>query len=60
MGIAAGIIPCPEALSVLLLAIGLNRTAVHGSSSRRLGPSPVCRTVCSRYGSTGRPATAHW
>jgi len=27
MGIAAGIIPCPEALSVLLLAIGLNRPA---------------------------------
>jgi ABC-type nickel/cobalt efflux system permease component RcnA len=28
MGISAGIIPCPEALSVLLLAIGLNRTAL--------------------------------
>jgi len=28
MGIAAGIIPCPEALSVLLLAIGLNRPAL--------------------------------
>jgi nickel/cobalt transporter (NicO) family protein len=28
MGIAAGIIPCPEAFSVLLLAIGLNRTAL--------------------------------
>jgi nickel/cobalt transporter (NicO) family protein len=28
MGIAAGIIPCPEALSVLLLAIGLNRAAL--------------------------------
>lgn len=28
MGTAAGLIPCPEALSVLLLAIGLNRTAL--------------------------------
>ncbi|MFI7709387.1 hypothetical protein [Nonomuraea sp. NPDC049480] len=28
MGVAGGIIPCPEALSVLLLAIGLNRTAL--------------------------------
>ena len=28
MGVSAGIIPCPEALSVLLLAIGLNRTAL--------------------------------
>ena len=28
MGVPAGIIPCPEALSVLLLAIGLNRTAL--------------------------------
>ncbi|MEV4508492.1 hypothetical protein AB0K00_05995 [Dactylosporangium sp. NPDC049525] len=28
MGVTGGIIPCPEALSVLLLAIGLNRTAL--------------------------------
>jgi ABC-type nickel/cobalt efflux system permease component RcnA len=28
MGMSAGMIPCPEALSVLLLAIGLNRTAL--------------------------------
>ncbi len=28
MGVSGGIIPCPEALSVLLLAIGLNRTAL--------------------------------
>ena len=28
MGVSAGMIPCPEALSVLLLAIGLNRTAL--------------------------------
>lgn len=28
IGLAAGMIPCPEALSVLLLAIGLNRTAL--------------------------------
>jgi nickel/cobalt transporter (NicO) family protein len=28
LGASAGIIPCPEALSVLLLAIGLNRTAL--------------------------------
>ena len=28
MGLSAGIIPCPEALSVLLLAIGVNRTAL--------------------------------
>ena len=28
MGLSAGMIPCPEALSVLLLAIGLNRTAL--------------------------------
>jgi nickel/cobalt transporter (NicO) family protein len=28
LGSSAGIIPCPEALSVLLLAIGLNRTAL--------------------------------
>ncbi|GAT69818.1 putative high-affinity nickel transporter [Planomonospora sphaerica] len=28
MGAAGGIIPCPEALSVLLAAIGLNRTAL--------------------------------
>ncbi|MFC8513876.1 nickel/cobalt transporter [Streptomyces sp. NPDC057257] len=28
MGISGGIIPCPEALSVLLLAIGLGRTAL--------------------------------
>ena len=27
-GVSAGIIPCPEALSVLLLAIGLNRTGL--------------------------------
>ncbi|MER6952401.1 MULTISPECIES: sulfite exporter TauE/SafE family protein [unclassified Streptomyces] len=28
MGVSGGIIPCPEALSVLLLAIGLGRTAL--------------------------------
>lgn len=28
MGVSSGIIPCPEALGVLLLAIGLNRTAL--------------------------------
>ncbi|SDM51546.1 HoxN/HupN/NixA family nickel/cobalt transporter [Allokutzneria albata] len=28
MGVSAGMIPCPEALSVMLLAIGLNRTAL--------------------------------
>ncbi len=28
MGVSGGIIPCPEALSVLLLAIGLNRTVL--------------------------------
>ncbi|MGW2822680.1 hypothetical protein ACWC24_16970 [Streptomyces sp. NPDC001443] len=28
LGVAGGIMPCPEALSVLLLAIGLNRTAL--------------------------------
>ncbi len=28
MGASAGIIPCPEALSVLLLAVGLHRTAL--------------------------------
>jgi ABC-type nickel/cobalt efflux system permease component RcnA len=28
MGVSAGMIPCPEALSVLLLAIGLNRAAL--------------------------------
>lgn len=28
MGMSAGMIPCPEALSVMLLAIGLNRTAL--------------------------------
>jgi nickel/cobalt transporter (NicO) family protein len=28
MGISAGMIPCPEALSVLLLAIGWGRTAL--------------------------------
>jgi ABC-type nickel/cobalt efflux system permease component RcnA len=28
MGVSAGMIPCPEALGVLLLAIGLNRTAL--------------------------------
>jgi nickel/cobalt transporter (NicO) family protein len=28
LGASAGIIPCPEAVSVLLLAIGLNRTAL--------------------------------
>jgi ABC-type nickel/cobalt efflux system permease component RcnA len=28
MGGSAGMIPCPEALSVMLLAIGLNRTAL--------------------------------
>ena len=28
LGASAGVIPCPEALSVLLLAIGLNRTAL--------------------------------
>ncbi|SHN34541.1 nickel/cobalt transporter [Cryptosporangium aurantiacum] len=28
MGVAGGVVPCPEALSVLLLAIGLNRTAL--------------------------------
>jgi nickel/cobalt exporter len=28
MGVSAGMIPCPEALSVLLLAIGLHRTAL--------------------------------
>ena len=28
MGLSAGMIPCTEALSVLLLAIGLNRTAL--------------------------------
>jgi ABC-type nickel/cobalt efflux system permease component RcnA len=28
MGMSAGMIPCPEALSVLLLAIGLNRTGL--------------------------------
>ena len=28
MGVSAGVIPCPEALSVLLLAIGLNRAAL--------------------------------
>ncbi|MGI5458765.1 nickel/cobalt transporter [Streptomyces sp. CA-249302] len=28
MGVSGGIIPCPEALAVLLLAIGLNRTAL--------------------------------
>jgi nickel/cobalt exporter len=28
MGTSAGMIPCPEALSVLLLAIGLNRTGL--------------------------------
>jgi nickel/cobalt transporter (NicO) family protein len=28
LGVSAGMIPCPEALSVLLLAIGLNRTAL--------------------------------
>lgn len=28
MGVTGGILPCPEALSVLLLAVGLNRTAL--------------------------------
>jgi ABC-type nickel/cobalt efflux system permease component RcnA len=28
LGLSAGIIPCPEALSVLLLAIGIDRTAL--------------------------------
>ena len=28
MGVSGGIIPCPEALSVLLLAVGVNRTAL--------------------------------
>jgi len=28
MGVSAGVIPCPEALSVLLLAIGLDRAAL--------------------------------
>lgn len=28
MGVSGGVIPCPEALSVLLLAIGLGRTAL--------------------------------
>ena len=28
MGVSAGMIPCPEALSVMLFAIGLNRTAL--------------------------------
>ncbi|MEU0426190.1 hypothetical protein ABZ235_21775 [Streptomyces canus] len=28
MGVSGGIVPCPEALGVLLLAIGLNRTAL--------------------------------
>lgn len=28
MGFSAGLVPCPEALSVMLLAVGLNRTAL--------------------------------
>lgn len=72
MGVSGGIIPCPEALSVLLLAIGLNRTALGlamivafsvGLAGVLVGLGLIlvsARTRLERFRRPGHSPMVHW
>lgn len=72
MGVSGGIVPCPEALGVLLLAVGLHRTAMGlgmivafsaglAAVLVTLGVVLVrARAVADRVGALGRRRAAAW
>lgn len=72
MGVSGGVIPCPEALGVLLLAVGLHRTAMGlgmivafstGLALVLVGLGVVlvrARPLVDRLGARRRPDAASW